>query len=246
MSQDAAVSIQQDLLNLLQLQDRDVKIRRLEAELAQKPLDIEALKNGLSEHRKRLEAARENVKKRTTEKNSLEGDLESRLQNIQKLDGQSSQVKTNEEYRAMMKEIESLKKGNIPLEDKILEAMEKVEEEKKIVAQEEQHLKQEEAKVAEQERVIKGEIEAIRALRETIVKEREGLIAGVRADLLERYNLTFENKEDAAIVVIEHGACGGCHMAITPQIMTEVKRRHDLVLCENCARILYLPVPTTT
>ena len=162
MSQDAAVSIQNDLLSLLQIQEKDVKLRRLEGELAQKPLDIAGLKNGLDEHRKRVETVRDGLKKFTTEKNSLEGDLEARIQNIHKLDAQSSLVKTNEEYRAMLKEIESLKKGNAPLEDKILDAMQKLEDGKSLVVQEEQHLKQEEAKVAQQETAINEELNAVK------------------------------------------------------------------------------------
>ena len=230
------------LLILLKIQDKDIKIRRLIAELQAKPEEVAAMKERLGHMAKDLESSREKLKKQMAQRNSLEVDLEARIGNINKLEAQSSLVKTNEEYRAMMKEIESLKKGNTPLEDKILDVMEVIEEEKKLLEGQEDALKTEEQKVAQRERTIQEEVSGIRARLEEIKKEKEAHLGSVKPEFLERYNMIFENKNDFAIVTIEHGACGGCHMAITPQIMNEVKRGHDLILCENCARILCLPV----
>ncbi len=230
------------LLALMQIQERDVKIRRLNAEMEQKPLEAEALKTALAGHRKRFDAMKESIKRQAADRNALEVDLESRIQTIHKYEAQSALVKTNEEYRALIKEIEELKKGNVPVEEKILDAMEKQEEEKKLLMREELSLKEEEGKLIAREQAIAQETAGIREHLEGVRKEREGFLAGVKPELLERYDLTFQNKQDYAIVTIEHGACGGCHMAITPQVMNEVKRAHELVLCENCARILVLPI----
>ena len=233
--------IHDDLVTLLKIQDKDAKGRRLQAELAEKPLELESLKNRLSEHRKRVEEFRESMKKKAAERNALEVELESRIQTIRKYEAQSSLVKTNEEYRALIKEIEELKKGNKPLEDKILDVMEKQEEAGHDLVAHDASLKDEEGKLKAQEIEMAKETEGMRAHLDQIKKEREGLLAGVKPELLERYDMIFENKDDYAIVTIEHGACGGCHMAIIPQVMNEVKRGHELVMCENCGRILFLP-----
>ena len=230
-----------DLMVLLQIQDRDVKIRKYKKELEQKPAEVEALKDTLLHGRKRLDVQREGIKKLESDRKSLELDLESQIEKMHKLEVQSSQVKTNEEYRAMLKEIDELKKENTILEDKILDVMEKIEEEKKRVAQEEQLLKGEEQKAVQQEQVIRQEIAGIQKHLEEITREKEGMLPRVRPELLERYKTIFENKDDSAIVTIDHGACGGCHMAITPQVLNEVKRTSEPVICENCARILCLP-----
>ncbi len=244
MSEDTKIQtghVNESLLALLKVQEKDVKIRRLQKELDEKPRQSEALRAQLVDAKKSVEAAKETVKKILAEKNALEGDLESRIQNMRKYEAQSSQVKTNEEYRALLKEVETIKQGNKGLEDKILDAMEKVEEMKAAQSQAEQSLREEEKKVSVQEQEIQKEAEGIRSLLDGLLKEREELAVHVKPDLRERYELIFENKHDYAIVTIEHGACGGCHMAITPQVMNEVKRGHDLVICENCARVLCLP-----
>ena len=245
---DAAISGQQGhagvhegLVMLLKIQDKDIKARRLKGELEEKPNEITALKKMLDDHRKRVEIFREAIKKQTADRNSLEVELDSRIQTIHKYEAQSSQVKTNEEYRALLKEIDELKKGNTLLEDKILDVMEKLEEAKSQLIMEEQSLKAEETKIAGEEKRIQEEIAGIRSRLESVLQEKETLLATVSAPLLDRYNRIFENKDDYAVVTIENGACGGCHMAITPQVMNEVKRAHDLVLCENFARILCLP-----
>ena len=43
-----------------------------------------------------------------------------------------------------------------------------------------------------------------------------------------------------ALVKVENYSCKGCFMAVTSQVVNEIKMQEKLVICGSCARILYL------
>jgi hypothetical protein len=52
------------------------------------------------------------------------------------------------------------------------------------------------------------------------------------------YQRVFSRK-DRALVPIEGGVCGGCHMQLPPFVAHAVKNQSALVTCEYCGRLLY-------
>ena len=58
-------------------------------------------------------------------------------------------------------------------------------------------------------------------------------------DVLSRYRRILKSKKDVAVVPINHGACGGCHMKLTSQTVLTARAAENLVACENCGRLVY-------
>jgi predicted nucleic acid-binding Zn-ribbon protein len=54
-----------------------------------------------------------------------------------------------------------------------------------------------------------------------------------------RYERLFKSKGENVVVTVEHSACGGCHMKLPTQIVTNCRAQGELVTCPNCGRILY-------
>ena len=54
-----------------------------------------------------------------------------------------------------------------------------------------------------------------------------------------RYERLLKNKGATAIVGVEHGVCGGCHMKLPAQILVSCRAQQEIVTCINCGRILY-------
>ena len=61
----------------------------------------------------------------------------------------------------------------------------------------------------------------------------------VPEDVLARYRRILKSKKDVAIVPINGGACGGCHMKLTSQTVLSAKAADKLVSCDNCGRMVY-------
>ena len=40
---------------------------------------------------------------------------------------------------------------------------------------------------------------------------------------------------------IDKGACGACHVQLRPQVINLCRRGEDLIACDSCRRILFIP-----
>jgi hypothetical protein len=68
---------------------------------------------------------------------------------------------------------------------------------------------------------------------------RTHLAAAVDEVTRSRYERLFKSKGENVVVTVEHSACGGCHMKLPTQIVTNTRAQGEIVTCPNCGRILY-------
>src|SRR5688500_7652237 len=120
--------------NLLILQDRDRKIMRIEAELANLAPERVALEQRAQKAQTQAEAGKQKAKQLESDRKKLELDVEAKKKLIEKYSLQQFQTKKNEEYRALAHEIDMCKEAIFKIEDQQLELMEKAEVAAKEVA----------------------------------------------------------------------------------------------------------------
>jgi predicted nucleic acid-binding Zn-ribbon protein len=48
-----------------------------------------------------------------------------------------------------------------------------------------------------------------------------------------------KSKGNSAIVPVDAGICGGCHMKLVTATLNGIKAEDNMVHCEQCGRILY-------
>ncbi|NLZ90817.1 MAG: hypothetical protein GX918_02725 [Clostridiales bacterium] len=70
-----------------------------------------------------------------------------------------------------------------------------------------------------------------------LTKQREELVKKIEDWVMDRYNRVRLGM-DTAVVTIEDGKCGGCHMEVSV-MYTERLKEDEMVNCETCGRILY-------
>src|SRR5689334_7467227 len=136
-----------DLARLIELEKADREIARLSEEVAALPRRVSAIEAKLADHKAAVEKARTDIKTNEASRRKLEADIQSFQQKIIKYREQSSSVKTNDEYRALMHEIEFTEKQISGAEDKILELMIAPEAQEKALKAAEADLKVEAAEV---------------------------------------------------------------------------------------------------
>src|SRR5256885_8644258 len=113
-----------DLDRLIKLERVDREIGNLSAEVAALPKRVAEIEHQLSDAKAKVEQAKTAIKSQEQKRRSLESDIQSFQQKIAKFRDQSLDVKTNEQYRALMHEIEFAQAEIRKAEDKILEIME--------------------------------------------------------------------------------------------------------------------------
>lgn len=229
------------LEKLLTLQNCDRKIAQLSREEKDLPVRKEQIESRLEEHRAALHTAQEQLKKHGLTTKELDGEVEGARQQIDKFRVQQFAVKTNEEYRALEREIAGTEKKILGLEDHELEVMEVAEQLQAVVGDREKDLSAEEADVQREIAKLVERLKVIAAEAEKMKAERPALLEGIEPDWLRRYERVLQHVGDYAIVPVHSSSCGGCHMNLPPQIAHDARKGTVLTVCNYCGRILYCP-----
>ena len=231
--------MQPELEQLLILQDRDQKIKRIREEIRTIPLQRAHLDAQLAATAAGLEALKSKARQVEIDKKKLELDVGTRTESINRLRTQQYETRKNEEFRAIGTEIERYEKEVRQIEDQELELMEQADKLKAEVAVEEKNAAGARASVARQIDDLAAKAAALDARLQELTADRTRIASTVDEDVLSRFERLFASKGDAAVVGLEHEVCTGCHMKITTQTAHRVKAGREIVSCEQCGRILY-------
>jgi len=227
-----------DIEKLIELQGADREIARLKEEIAALPKRQAAIETKLAGTKAALETAKAAVKADDTARRKYESAITDLQQKISKYRDQSLDVKTNDQYKALLHEIEFAERDIRANEDKILELMVNAEIREKEVKNAEAELKAETAEI-EQE---KAEARQRTAEDEKQLAEwndkREKARGAVNPDLLRQYDRVAKYRGTGISEVRDH-KCLACQVILRPQTYNEVRAGTHAVFCDSCQRILY-------
>lgn len=224
---------------LIQLQDCDNRIRQKMTLKGQGPLRIKKLKDELDAFQSRFQKDREILDERKKERRKIELEIQDLENRIQKSTVKLSNIKSNKEYGAALKEIEESKKAKFIIEDKAIQAMEEIEEMERKTAE---YKKLEPEALTAFERgkeEIERELQGLEQEIEILQKERDQVMNAIDQNVLKRYLFLKERKGGQAISSVVAGVCQTCHMGIPPQKFNELIRCDSLMACPHCSRIVY-------
>ncbi len=230
------------LFDLLALQDVDMKIRGLKTRLTMLPKEREANEKKLAATSAALKAKQDRLKNTELAIRAAESEINQLNESIKKLQVNSALVKKNNEYQAMLTEIQHHKDRISDQETKLLGLMDTADTQRKAV-------KAEETQSAAQIKSIQDELEEFNAMEKEIKEQGRALVAKskefatrIPSDLLERYNRLLKDNGPPA-VKLDGEVCGNCRFKATPQTRNAC-RSGMIVNCDNCAHMLYCDVDT--
>jgi predicted nucleic acid-binding Zn-ribbon protein len=233
--------VRAELEQLLILQDRQQKIRQIENEIKTLPLQRKHLESQLAESAASLEVIKQRARQVEIERKKLELDVGTRSESITRLKTQQYQTRKNDEFQAMGHEIQRYEEEIRKLEDQELELMEQGDKLKVEVAAEEKKATTSKDSITRQMNDLGEKSKALEARLQELSKERTELAEKIDEDLLNRFERLFASKGDSAIVAVEHGVCTGCHMKLTVATIKAAEAGKEIVSCEQCGRILFVP-----
>jgi uncharacterized protein len=227
-----------DIENLLKLQEVDKEIRRLQDEIAQFPKRIAVIEQKLAGTKGQLEKAQAAVKADEAARRKFDSTISDLRGKISKYRDQSLDVKTNDQYKALMHEIQFAEKEIAATEDKILELMVNADARDKEVKAAQAELKAETAEIErEKETARQRTVEDEKLLAEQEAK-RDQLRGGVDEDLLRQYERVLKFRGSGIAEVRDH-KCMGCQVMLRPQTYNDIRTGQHIVFCDSCQRVLY-------
>jgi predicted nucleic acid-binding Zn-ribbon protein len=227
-----------DLQRLIELEKIDREAIRLTEEVAGLPKRVAAIEAKLAEHKAAVEQAKARVKSNESSRRQNEADIKGFQEKIAKYRSQSSSVKTNDEYRALMHEVEFAEKQISACEDKILELMIGLENEEKALKVAEAELKTEAADVEKEKAEARVRTAEDEKLLVGLKTKRDELRAGVDYSALAHYDRVMRQRKSAMAEAREQ-KCLACFVMLRPQTWQEVRTNEQIVTCASCGRIFY-------
>jgi predicted nucleic acid-binding Zn-ribbon protein len=224
---------------LIALQELDQRIATQETAARAIPPLVRGLESRLQSARDAREAARGAYAGLEKTRRLKEGELKQVEEQVKGKQARLWEIKKNEEYSAVLKEIELLKATRSALEEEILLLFDQIEGASRTVAAREGELKDRDAEFARLRAAKEAELTRLQQEVAEFTKQRAGRARRIEAGLLQSYTRLLKSRSGLAVVPVKDGSCSGCFVALTPQAHTEVRKAEVLMTCANCQRILY-------
>jgi predicted nucleic acid-binding Zn-ribbon protein len=236
------MNLKDEIRKLVELQKIDFDIyNHCHQKDIDKPSQLERLKVEAAEKGQELTVLAEKLKQRQLQKKEKELELAAKEDGVKKSQAQLYQLKTNREYQAKLQEIASLKADVSRFEEEVLRAIEEIERAEEKLAAARDNFSRDEKKINEQIAELNAQIKDIALRVKELEDKRTRLSKDVDPNILTRYEGLLQKRSGTAIVPLENDCCGACHMRVTHQKINEIKMYKDLVFCESCVRIIYIP-----
>lgn len=226
---------------LLELARMDARLREIRQEMEEQGQAVDLERRKIERQRAILAARREEAKRVQGETGRLDLDLRTVEEKILKLALHQNTARTNEEFSALGREMQAAKETGSAVETRILEGMTRLDEIGAEIKVEEQRRKDLEAHLGRVEQEVARQEAATRALLAKLTGERETLRASLSGEAVQRYERVLSRHGDAAVAAVAGDVCQGCYMSVTPQHVNLLLRGEEVVYCNACNRILYLP-----
>ncbi len=231
----------ESLQQLLDLQDKDLRILALEEQLRNVPREKKEVQSQLEAAERLAAEAHQAVIEREKAIKTAEIAVETLQQKLQDFLGKTTAIKDNTEYRAALEQIAGIKQEISAQEDRELELLDELDQARAGEAAAKKELERVRERVArlleDLETRIRNFNQALGELREARRAAAEKAPAALRARYERlRKSPIFANRP--VLVPVRDGVCEGCHMRVTAQVAVNV-RKGMLSACENCGVLLY-------
>lgn len=228
-----------DLERLIRLQKLDAEILRKSRLLESLPREIQKLNAEVESAKGELKAFDANVEADKKARRDMEREVEVIRDHIAKDKGKLPAVKTNVEYRAILKELESYEKKIRDIEDRQLEFMEKLDSVQSARKGIEDRVKEEEKRVKAAVEEKESAVSHLKKVVETLNAERASIVGDVSSSVLSTYEKILKAREGLGVTKIKDRLCSGCNQMVPPQLYYQIKSSDEIFKCPHCSRFLY-------
>jgi hypothetical protein len=232
--------VQEQLQILRELQELDQERRALAQQRQLLTEETGQLCSAVERIREMVDSLAATIAELEGERRELVGKLEHERGLTARAEARLPQIKTQREYLAVLKEVDTAKKQVKEINDQIagkdleLAAMlaDKAEKDGELAA------------LVEQTAVRQQEIDtALTSFDNGLAgheRRREALTGQLPVALRKRYDMLIERRNGVAVVEARDGACLGCHMHLPPQLFNRLFVAKEVQNCPHCNRLLYL------
>jgi uncharacterized protein len=180
------------------------------------------------------------LEKLQTQRREIAHALMVEQENVQKAEGRLPSIKTQKEYVAVLKEIDTAKKNNKELSDRIQDKDGEVANLSREKEEKDGELAEVSARVDSRRQQIDVNLAEFDQTLAAKGAQRENLLQQLPTPLRKRYQQLMERRAGLAVVEARSGACQGCHMHLPPQMYNRLFTTEEVQSCPHCSRLLFV------
>jgi predicted nucleic acid-binding Zn-ribbon protein len=234
--------VKAELEKLIELQKTDTNIRRLKKAIETAEERRASIEQEFEQHAfsiREIQGKRDGL---TTERADLEKQIAENKTYLERANRNLKHAQNQKEYETAMRETDALQKQIAQFETQIVEKMSGVEEVEKELESRAEEINSLDAKRDEALSNFDTQLNADRSELDEELKRRNDVFVTLPTQLASVYNrLAQRSRDGLAVAEVVNGSCSACFMSLRPQMQVEVKRGDQIITCESCTRILYMP-----
>lgn len=181
----------------------------------------------------------EKLKQGTLQLKQLEGDAKAKQAELDKAQSALNQCKSNDEYQALLRQIQQRKQELSQIETRQLEAMFGQETRQGERAEAAARLKEVDAELKAAHKRVAEEKAKIEAELKGLEEQRSAIVGRLGSEARDLYTRIVERTGDSATAEVIDENCQGCFMKVRPEQLSQLRARNQLVTCFTCGRILF-------
>lgn len=233
-------SVQEKIQLLKELQGLDQELNKIRQERRSLEDEQAGQKADLDRIQEMVDRLTVDIEGLQAERGELSQALVKEQDAIQKAEGRLPGIKTQKEYVAVLKEIDTAKKQNKDIQEKI----EAKEGEIAALVRDKEEKEEELAGIREKVDTRSSEISvAIEGFDRTLSEKGDQhgvLLEQLPVPVRKRYKLLLDRRGGVAVVEARNGACQGCNMHLPPQLFNSLFLVEEIQSCPHCNRLLYV------
>jgi len=233
------VELIEELRLMVEAQGIDREINEINLRKAEMPAMVARVSGPFDEANEAHTAAKSAYDAAESEKKSVEQAIDDGKDLLVKLKLRSTEIKTNKEYFAHLKEIEDCEKRISSLEDRSIELMEGIDELKSAYETAASGLAEAKSALDDERTRVEDSFAGDNLRLEELGKAREEILSKLPKAHRDHYERMVEKYPNNAVARAEGGACTGCRMMMPPQAFNNVRKGEAVITCNNCKRVLY-------
>ncbi len=235
--------MQEKLQLLKDLQEIDQDLRQLRTTRQALEEEQAALGADLEKVQTMVDALCVELERIEGERKELSLALTQEKDNVEKAESRLPEIKTQKEYVAVLKEIDTAKKMNKDLQDRIAAKDSEAEEINREKQEKDTQLLEVKERVGGRVQEIQEQLDGFEKAYSEKKGNRDSFLKQLKTPMRKRYELLLDRRAGVAVVEARNGTCQGCNMHLPPQLFNSLYTVEEIQSCPHCNRMLYVLPP---
>lgn len=226
------------LVNLYSLQIIDSQLDELEELKGDLPTAVRTLEAKLDELKQQRHDLEQSMKQAFAARDEADSSIVGLRTKLEKFKTQQYSVRTNREYDALTREMDSAADTITKLEAEMETQEGKASQAKSDIEEMGPKIEDLQAQLKEKRGAL---AEVSKSTEEEELKlnhQRQKFVARVGKADVTAYERIRKARNGKAVVPVRKGSCGGCFNRVPPQKLLELRQNAKLYKCERCGRII--------